>query len=227
MTFVTTYGVKLMQPNTLSLSNFNCLDRDESRNALNLPNNKYIIIFGAARIDDPIKGFPILLESIKWLIEKKYFSNDELHLVTFGKFKHPQQIKPLIPITHTDMGWVTNSQTLSQLYSAANITVSASYYETFGQTLIEAQACGCIPISFGNSGQSDIITHKVNGFLAEHLSIESLAEGIMWGLMEGDRTISKEKLRNEVIHKYSGQIVAKQYINLYIKITEENNETKK
>ena len=137
-----------------------------------------------------------------------------MHLVTFGIFKYPERIIPQIPIEHTDMGWIDDKLTISKLFSAANITLSTSFYETFGQTLIEAQACGCVPISFDNSGQTDIINHQVNGFLADHLSIESLAKGIEWGLSEG-QLIDREKLRQEVINKYSSSIVAKQYIQLY------------
>lgn len=210
-------------PNTLSLSQFRLLDPYESRRALNLATNKYIILFGAARVDDPIKGFTILIDAIHHLINKKTFLKEELHLVTFGRFKNPEQIIPLIPITHTEMGLVSNSLTLSQLYSAADITVSASLYETFGQTLIEAQACGCIPISFGNSGQSDIIKHKENGYLAEYLSIESLAKGIEWGLTDG-KIIHRETLRAEVTNKYSDQTVARQYINLYKSLLTENKQ---
>ena len=93
--------------------------------------------------------------------------------------------------------------------------VSASFYETFGQTLIEAQACGCVPVSFGNSGQADIIRHKENGFLADYLSADSLAEGIRWGITEARATLSEENMRNEVSEKYSGEVVAKQYLDLY------------
>ena len=112
------------------------------------------------------------------------------------------------------MGWITENTVLSQLYSAADIVISSSLYETFGQTLIEAQACGCIPVSFGNSGQSDIINHKQNGYLAEYLSVKSLAAGIEWGISKSLNR-NKEKLRNEVIERYSDKIVAAQYINLY------------
>ena len=83
------------------------------------------------------------------------------------------------------------------------------------RTLIEAQACGCIPVSFGNSGQADIIRHKENGFLADYLSADSLAEGIRWGISEARTAISKENMRSEVFRKYSGEVVAKQYLNLY------------
>lgn len=205
-------------PNTLSLDDFTIFDKQESRQTLNLPKEKFIILFGAARIDDPIKGFDILIKAIQHLISQKHFTKDELLLVTFGIIKHPDSVIPQIPIEHINMGWVTDKTILSKLYSAANVTVSTSKYETFGQTLIEAQACGCIPISFGNSGQADIITHKVNGYLAKYLSFESIADGIVWGITEGESSIKREDLRNEVLRKYSGKTVAAQYITLYKKL---------
>ena len=210
-------------PNTLSLSAFKYLGRKESRKNLGLSNQQKIILFGAARIDDPIKGFYILLEAIQYLLTQGIYKRENLHLVTFGKYKYPEKVIPSIPIDHTDMGWITDNETLSQLYSAADIVISSSLYETFGQTLIEAQACGCIPISFGNSGQADIIVHKQNGYLAKYLSIKSLAAGIEWGIKEGN-DIDKNKMREEVINKYSDNIVAEQYIKLYKKLITQNKD---
>ena len=105
------------------------------------------------------------------------------------------------------------------LYSASDALISASLYETFGQTLIEAQACGCLPISFGNSGQTDIIRHKENGYLAEYLSPASLADGIIWTLTEGT-AINRETIRTEVLNKYSAEVVASRYMELYTRITQ-------
>lgn len=208
-------------PNTLSLSAFLLLDRKESRQILELPNNKKILLFGAARIDDPIKGFHILLKAIQYLQAQGIYTKEELHLVTFGKFKYPEKVIPQIPVSHTDMGWITDNSILSQLYSAADVVISSSLYETFGQTLIEAQACGCIPISFGNSGQANIINHKQNGYLAEYLSVESLAAGIEWGINKS-QNVNRESLRSEIIEKYSDKIVAQQYISLYNTLLTEN-----
>lgn len=201
-------------PNTLSPTDFRMMDKELSRKELSLP-DKHIILFGAARIDDPIKGVEYLLQAIRLLIEKKQFPQEKLHLALFGKIKYPEKLLNSIPVSYTYLGRIGDTNKLSQLYSAADVTVSASFYETFGQTLIEAQACGCIPVSFGNSGQADIIRHKENGFLADYLSADSLAEGIRWGISEARTAISKENMRSEVFRKYSGEVVAKQYLNLY------------
>ena len=209
-------------PNTLSLSDFKIMDKNSCRNTLSLPTHKYIILLGAARLDNPIKGFDLLLQSVCQLIATHKFTPEQLHLAFFGVIKHPEQILPKIPVSYSNFGLIKETHMLSQLYSAADVTVSASLYETFGQTLIEAQACGCLPVSFGNSGQADIIRHKENGYLAEYLSTESLADGIHWGLTEGPTTISKEEMRNNVLQKYSGQVVSSQYIHLYQNLIKEH-----
>lgn len=202
-------------PNTLSLQHFQIRDKQDSRTKLGLPQEKAIILFGAARIDDPIKGFPTLLMAIEELISNGRFRRKDLHLAYFGKIKYPQQILPLIPIDYTDLGWIKDAETLSVIYSAVDTVVCASRYETFGQTLIEAQACGCLPVSFNNSGQTDIIQHRKNGYLAEAYSTKDLAKGMEWALTEGKGEVSAEEMRNEVMHRYSGDVVAQQYIKLY------------
>lgn len=87
------------------------------------------------------------MEAIRLLIRRKDFRSKELHLLLFGRIKYPLQVLPSIPVSHTYMGWVSQAEELSQIYSAADVAVSASLYETFGQTLIEAQSCG-LPACF-------------------------------------------------------------------------------
>ena len=64
-----------MIPNTLSPTDFRMMDKELSRKELSLP-DKHIILFGAARIDDPIKGVEYLLQAIRLLIEKKQFPQE-------------------------------------------------------------------------------------------------------------------------------------------------------
>ena len=211
-------------PNTLSLQQFKLGDKVEARRQLKLPADKFIVIFGAARIDDSIKGFPLLLKAIGLLISSGRYKKDDLHLAFFGKIKYPTQVLPLIPVDYTDLGWIDNAEKLSVAYASADVVVCASRYETFGQTLIEAQACGCIPVSFGNSGQADIITHLKNGYLAEAYSIDDLANGIHWALTEGKMCISAKDMREEVVQRYSSEVVAEQYITLYENILKQKTK---
>ena len=108
---------------------------------------------------------------------------------------------------------------MSQIYSAANVVVSSSLYETFGQTLIEAQLCGCIPVAFNNSGQSDIIHHKEDGYLADYLSAGSLADGLEWAF---NARIEPRDQKKGVVRRYAESVVAAQYIHLYQDISKKS-----
>lgn len=199
-------------PNTIPLERFVIIPKNEARHNIGLPADKQLIIFGAAKLDDPIKGFDFLIAALNLLI-KKGMSN--LHLLLFGNIKNAKEtFLSAIPIPYTYFGLVSEDM-LPQLFSASDVSVSSSYYETFGLTLIEAQACGCLPVSFNNSGQTDIIQHKENGYLAEYKSASDLAKGIEWALTEGRTTITPQQLRQNVIEKYSDSVIAEEYIKLY------------
>ena len=80
--------------------------------------------------------------------------------------------------------------------------------------MIEAQACGCLPLAFDGSGQADIIQHKENGYLARRLDIENLADGLEWCLGDG-QCIDRRQLRNEVLERYDEALIARKYIDVY------------
>ena len=91
----------------------------------------------------------------------------DILLILFGSIKNSESFFQELSVPYISLGLLTDNNQISDLYSAANVTVVPSLYETFGQTLIEAMACGCPTVSFNNSGQTDIIDHQVNGFLAK------------------------------------------------------------
>ena len=215
-------------PNVLSLQQFTIIDRTDARTALEI-NARYVIAFGAARLDDPIKGFNYLTEALRLLTTHKTAMRhsppseglgEALHLLLFGNVRDASIFNSL-PVPYTYLGYISDTYRLSEVYSAANIVVSSSLYETFGQTLIEAMACGCVPVSFDGSGQADIITHEKNGYLAKRLSAESLAEGMEWALKksESEGMTLRKDLRRSVVRRYGESVVANQYVNLYSTIT--------
>lgn len=207
--------------NALNFNTFQPIDKEEARTQLKLP-NKQLIAFGAARIDDPIKGFDYLIEAIQKLINRDDFKKDKLHLLLFGSMKYPKMLLQ-IPISYTYFGHIKDTNQLSALYSAADVTVSTSKYETFGQTLAEAQACGCLPVSFDNSGQTDIITHKADGYLAKAYNTDDLANGIAWALHKG-KNIASESLRQSVVQRFSSDVIAYKHLHLYKQLIDQHHE---
>jgi glycosyltransferase involved in cell wall biosynthesis len=197
-------------PNVLPLEQFCIIDRAMARSFLGI-HESFVLSFGAARIDDPIKGFGYLAEALRLLVDSGQYKAEDIRLLLFGCIRDKSVLKS-IPVPYSYLEYIADARILSQVYSASDATVSSSLYETFGQTLIEAMACGSVPVSFDGSGQADIITHKQNGFLAQRLSAESLAEGIAWAF---NHHLPARDLRRSVFNRYSERAVAQQYISLF------------
>lgn len=198
-------------PNVIDISVFSRKNRLDARKSFSLPTEKKIILMGAARLDDPIKGFQYLKVALNTIFQNR----TDILLVLFGAIKNMETFFNDLVVPYISLGLLTDNNQISGLYSAADVTVVPSLYETFGQTLIEAMACGCPAVSFNYSGQTDIIDHLVNGYLAEYKNPTDLAAGISWVLNNKDQVSLKEACIKKVHENYTEQVVAKQYIELY------------
>lgn len=201
-------------PNGIDTGIFSEMNKQQMRNKHSLPLSKKIILMGAARIDDPIKGFEYLREALLLLNKKR----DDLFLVLIGEIKNDESFLPKIPVEYLSAGLVSDTAIIAQLYASADVTVVSSYYETFGQTLVESMSCGCPVVSFNNSGQTDIIDHKINGYLAEYKSTIDLAKGIEWVIDNPENEKLSKACRKKVLENYTESAVAKDYISLYAEI---------
>lgn len=176
---------------------------------------RFIIAMGAARIDDPVKGFPILVEATKALRRKQPRLADSTMLLTFGDIRDPE-IFHRLDVNHTHLGRISGKE-VTEVMRKSHAVVSSSLYETLPGTLVEGQAAGAIPVSFNRGGQGDIIQHKATGYIAEisddiATSAERLADGLIWAAHQGD-TLSRILAQN-VREKFAAATVASRYINL-------------
>jgi glycosyltransferase involved in cell wall biosynthesis len=200
-------------PNVVDTTIFKPEDKLVAREKLQLPKDKKIILMGAANLTATIKGFAYLEEALLFLSMK---NTQDYLLVLFGMIKNNETFLQNLSIPYIHLGYIQDAHKISELYQSADVTVVPSLYETFGQTISEGMACGCPSVSFNNSGQTDIIDHKINGYLAEYKNSEDLANGILWCL-EKNETLSTNA-RQKVLDNYTENIVAQQYTNLYNKL---------
>ena len=176
--------------------------------------DKNLILMGAARLDDPIKGFEYAIEAINVFSKTNPDLAKKCEVVFFGEIRDIQLLKRMrMPYLH--LGRINDPKVIRQLYASAKVVISTSLYETLPGTLIEGQAAGCVPVSFGMGGQADIIDHKVTGYIAEYKSPESIAEGIVWAL---ETAPDREMLHNSVREKFASKVIAQRYIELFKKL---------
>ena len=181
-----------------------------ARNILNIPENKKLILIGSERIDLERKGYN-LIDSILNIVD-----NNNTLLIVFGRnSKKLEKINKFNKIYFDEIS--PNSQDLKILYSACDLFLAPSIQESFGQTVLEAASC-CLPsICFENNGISEIIDHKINGYIAKEGDTEDFAKGIEWCL-QNLKQEDMEKNLKVLKAKFSSEIIAEEYKKFYSSI---------
>lgn len=199
-------------PNGIDTSLFRPGDVVAAREHWNLDLHKKIILFIAMNgIDDPRKGFHLLRFSLKEVTAK---TNDrDMELMILGSSLRINSED--IPLTCHYKGVFDDDNELVLAYQACDVVVVPSISENLSNVIMEAMSCGTPVVGFDLGGNSELIEHKSNGFLAEPLNTQSLAEGIIWCLQNNsDRNLSNNA-RQKVLTNYSDFLVSKQHIQQY------------
>lgn len=96
----------------------------------------------------------------------------------------------------------------------SNAFILSSLYEGMPITLIEALACGCIPLSTPVSGVTDLIVDGKNGFVSKDFTIESYMD-MLHHYLEARESVSKQALVELYRNKLSIEACAKSYYEFY------------
>ena len=150
----------------------------EARVGLGLPDKETVMYAGRV---EPIKGLDILLDSFKILNETR-----DVHLVVVGGSlsgdreldalrQRSKQLGILEKITFT--GSVNQSE-LGRYYSAADVFVLPSHYESFGLVALEAMACGTPVVASRVGGIPSFVDNGETGYLITWRSAEPFADRI-------------------------------------------------
>lgn len=167
--------------------------------------SRRLIIMGAARLDDPIKDFPLAVEALNKLAEERPDIANGSQAVFYGNLREPAILEKL-RFPHVWIGSITDHKELAELFSRGTIVLSTSRFETLGMTLIEGLASGCIAVSTDGGGQRDIITHGVNGYLTDHTAA-SISAALAAAL---DTQRDREAQRLSVTRRFSAPAIAAQ-----------------
>lgn len=200
-------------PNPIDTQSFAPFDKTQARQLLNLPLHKKLILFGAmGATSDPRKGFAELSQALEQL------QTPDCELVVFGS-SQPANGTSFTQKTHY-LGQLHDDVTLRVLYSAADVMLVPSLQENLSNAIMESLACGTPVVGFSIGGNSDLIEHQVNGYLAEPFKVDNLAHGIDWVLQHPDANLLANAARQKVLKDFEQTLVAQKYINLYQGILE-------
>jgi glycosyltransferase involved in cell wall biosynthesis len=203
-------------PNPRDTDRFKPIDERLARDILNLPKDKKLILFGAVNaINDPRKGFKELSHALKKLKSK------EVELIVFGS-SEPQNPPDFCFAAHY-LGHQHDDISLQILYNASEVVVVPSLQENLSNTIMESLSCGTPVVAFDVGGNSDMIEHQRNGYLAKPYDAIDLAYGIDWVLNNQSYAELSKNARDKVLKEFDSSIVVKKYISLYQEILSNAN----
>lgn len=159
---------------------FNADSYPSLRKELQIPSDRIVIGLGARALTDPYKGIPEFLE--RFALESDLVSRCTLVLCGDGVLKPPESLDCRF------LGTLTETKQLARFYRACDLFVSPSLMETFGMTLLEAQAAGTPVVAFSVGGTPEAVDHPKHGWLAEEGNYSDFLSGLRWLLNDCQKT---------------------------------------
>jgi glycosyltransferase involved in cell wall biosynthesis len=198
-------------PNSLNTSVFKPFDKDSARELWNLPRDKKLILFGAINAtSDRRKGFKELYQALQKL------TIEDTELVIFGSSKPKETLD--FPFKIHYLGHIHDDVSLVTLYSSVDVMVVPSLQENLSNAIMESLSCATPVVSFDVGGNSDMIEHERNGYLAKAFETDDLAKGIEWVLNDPNYDKLCKNAREKVLREFDSKVVARKYIELYEEI---------
>ena len=197
--------------NNIDIKEFELLEKEYAKSYLKIKTNKKIILFGAQNPQSKRKGWNIFVETIKKIDKSKYF------ILLFGSF-WSHEILNKIGIEYLSLGFIDDKKKLNAAYCSSDLFLFASIQEAFGKTYAEAMACQTPVICFKNTCASELINHKINGYVVDKINSNELKIGIEWMTKKiEEKNYSNKSARQKVI-KFNAENIAQKYIDLYSSI---------
>lgn len=201
------YDIKKID-NNIDIKDFSLLAKNTARTKLNISTKKQIILYGAQNPQSKRKGWDIFVEALKKLDKSKYY------LLIFGNF-WSQKILDNMGFEYKILGYINDKTTLNAAYCAADIFVASSIEDAWPKTFAEAMYCGTPVVCFKNTSISEIVDHKINGYVVENFNPNQLKDGIDWLSDEVKKDNSKNIKARIKILDFDAKVIAKKYIDLY------------
>jgi len=219
-------------PPGVDTSHFYPIPDDEAKEYIGVPCHDRMLLF-VGRIE-PLKGIDTLIEAVGILHKEGILDRHPFCLAVIGGDTHSsrEQMTAEMERLHAmrdSLGILDlitflgkrDQDTLPYYYSAAEVVVVPSHYESFGLVALEAMACGTPVVASETGGLAFLVRDGETGILLEDLDPPCIAEAV-------ERLRENTQLRNALIanarafsHKFDGKEQLQQLTDIYMKLARE------
>ncbi|HEX7621642.1 MAG TPA: glycosyltransferase [Anaerolineales bacterium] len=216
-------------PPGVDTSHFYPIPADEARQFIGLASDARMILF-VGRIE-PLKGVATLIQAVACLRLKNL--KEPVHLAVIGGDPEAgaddiseEMIRLQKLCDDLTVGKMVvflgkrGQDTLPYYYSAAEVVVMPSYYESFGMVALEAMACGTPVIASQVGGLAFLVQDGVTGYTVPTEDHIALCERLTSLL--GDETLRRKMGNNAVenAQNYIWEKIASQIVQVYNELIE-------
>lgn len=119
--------------------------------------DKVVLFAGRISLEKGIMDIPEIFQNLKEI-------HSDIKMVFAGVGPAQNEIQKLMPDA-IFLGWIETKE-LPYYYSAADLLILPSRFDTFSLVVLESLSCGLPVIAYKSKGPKDIIEHQVSGYLA-------------------------------------------------------------
>jgi glycosyltransferase involved in cell wall biosynthesis len=191
-------------PNSLDINIFKPSPKKQSREALNLPTEKIILLTVIQSLKDKRKGFQLLLDSLIYLPEPERFV-----LLTVGGLNN--EIK-LQKIEHIHLGSLVDERLMAMVYNSADMLVHPAVEDNLPNVVVESLCCGVPVVGFNIGGMAEMVSNGQNGFLSNEIKPEVLAQSVSSVL---EYNLNKAEISQKAHSIYALEVQARNFQSLF------------
>jgi D-inositol-3-phosphate glycosyltransferase len=210
-------------PPGVDVCHFYPIPADEAKMYVGLkPEDRMVLFVG--RIE-PLKGLDTLIQAMSSLqLQEK----QRVHLAIIGgdpaaspremsaEMARLQKLCDDLAVGQTVVFLGKRDQDkLPYYYSAAELVVMPSHYESFGMVALEAMACGTPVIASEVGGLAYLVKDGETGFTIPDQEPDMLCEKISWLLNDHDLHATMSQRAVEYAQDYAWEKIAKQIVSVY------------
>ena len=215
-------------PPGVDTSHFYPIPADEAKQYIGLkPENRMVLFVG--RIE-PLKGVDTLIQAMACLDLQGIHRPVHLAIIGGDVDVSPEDMSEEMSrlqkmCDDLCMGGMVlflgkrGQDTLPYYYSAAEVVVMPSLYESFGMVALEAMACGTPVIASEVGGLGYLVQNGITGYTIPDSEPETLCDKLSWLLGNPDLRNEMGRSAAEYAANYAWNKIASQVIDVYKEVT--------
>lgn len=213
-------------PPGVDISRFYPIPKDEAKAVIDLPLNSRVILF-VGRIE-PLKGVETLIRALAELHKRGLLEKYLYDLVVIGgdpnvspelmnaEMKRLQTLVQNLGINEVVLFLGKRAQDmLPYYYSAADVLVMPSHYESFGMVALEAMACGTPVVASQVGGLAFLVQDGVTGYVVPDGEPDQLASRLETLIQDNELREKLGRQAQKYAHAYAWENIAAQVLSMY------------